>query len=562
VKHLSYIFNLTKFAFKENRLLYLSIVISLLSVVIELIALSSLLPLLEIVSKNHVATEGMIIDAFSYFKVEVNAANLLKAFTALLLARIITQFISQNLSLYLGRKVMAQLASGAFHKIMNYLSLEAIEEKSIGFFINLAGDEAFRASTIIISITQILSTFFLSLLYFLAIVNYSLNLSLSVIGFMCLVAVFLRSVFKLMHKYGEKQIEESRSATSTFLDSLNNIKAIRALLAGNYATTLYKQKIFNYSRTLFLVDQAALLTRTTPIIILLLLLGSYQAIFKPSLNNEDISFIVTIIVYMMRLFPTVGQCLNLLMRLITDSKIGKDITEIIGIPEDKSIATSQLRDPIKKIEFKKIHFSYSKKPERVILKNLSLTLTKGRSYAITGKSGLGKSTLIDLLLKFYQPTGGQVFINQHNIADLSTEQIRQRIILVNQEPAIFDDTIRNNISMGSAFADKALKDSCEQAAIDEMIQSFTDKYDHRVNYQGKNLSGGQRQRIAIARALIRHPEVLIFDESTSALDKATQNQILQSILRNKSDKIIVFITHDPEIMGLVDEVIDIETINH
>ncbi|WP_292781634.1 ABC transporter transmembrane domain-containing protein, partial [Methylophilus sp. UBA6697] len=234
----------------------------------------------------------------------------------------------------------------------------------IGFFINLAGDEAFRASTIIISITQILSTFFLSLLYFLAIVNYSLNLSLSVIGFMCLVAVFLRSVFKLMHKYGEKQIEESRSATSTFLDSLNNIKAIRALLAGNYATTLYKQKIFNYSRTLFLVDQAALLTRTTPIIILLLLLGSYQAIFKPSLNNEDISFIVTIIVYMMRLFPTVGQCLNLLMRLITDSKIGKDITEIIGIPEDKSIATSQLRDPIKKIEFKKIHFSYSKKPER------------------------------------------------------------------------------------------------------------------------------------------------------------------------------------------------------
>lgn len=561
VNNLRYILNLANFALKKNKLLYLSISISIISVAIELIALSSLLPLLALISESNSQPHGIIIEALTFLNIKVSASNLLKLFTVLLLVRIITQLFAQSLSAYLGRRVMSQLASSAFDKIMNHLPLKEIEEKSIGYFINLAGDESFRASTIVISLTQIVSTSFLSLLYFLAIVNFSINMSLSVIGFMLLVAIALITVFKTTHKYGERQIEESRSATSVFLDSLNNIKTVRALLSEKYVTNLYKTKIFKYSKTLFQLDQVSLLSRTIPIIILLVLLGLYQLVFNPSLNNKDISFIVTIIVYMMRFFPTVGQCLNLLMKLISDARIGRDITQLIDSTENQASTSVELISSIEQIRFQDVSFSYTKNPKKRVLHNINLNFDKGKSYALSGKSGLGKSTLTDLILKFHKPTDGFILINQHEISNLNTELLRKKIILVNQEPAIFDDTIQSNISMGLDFSNDEIQQACEQASIADIIELMPDKYNSRLQYQGKNLSGGQRQRIAIARALIRNPEVLIFDESTSALDKVTQGKILQNILQKKSDKIIIFITHDPEIMELVDEVINLEKLN-
>jgi ABC-type bacteriocin/lantibiotic exporter with double-glycine peptidase domain len=103
--------------------------------------------------------------------------------------------------------------------------------------------------------------------------------------------------------------------------------------------------------------------------------------------------------------------------------------------------------------------------------------------------------------------------------------------------------------------------ACVNAHIHEVIESMADGYNTRLQYQGKNLSGGQRQRIAIARALLRKPDVLIFDESTSALDKATQQKVVENILREYSNKIVIFVTHDPHIMKRVDEVVDLEKIN-
>jgi ABC-type bacteriocin/lantibiotic exporter with double-glycine peptidase domain len=186
---------------------------------------------------------------------------------------------------------------------------------------------------------------------------------------------------------------------------------------------------------------------------------------------------------------------------------------------------------------------------------------KGMSYALSGESGLGKSTLIDILLKFYSPTSGSIVLNGKHLNNFSDQDVRSRIVLVSQEAAIFDDTIMNNICMGIDANLSDVENACKQACIHEFIQTLPDEYETRLQYQEKNLSGGQRQRIAIARALLRNPEVLILDESTSALDKTTQKQVIESILREYSMKIVIFVTHDLEIMSYVNQSINLADIN-
>jgi ABC-type bacteriocin/lantibiotic exporter with double-glycine peptidase domain len=147
------------------------------------------------------------------------------------------------------------------------------------------------------------------------------------------------------------------------------------------------------------------------------------------------------------------------------------------------------------------------------------------------------------------------------LADVSTSEIRKRIILVGQEPAVFDDTIRNNICLGLNAETSDILRACRLACIDDEIELMALGYDTRLQYRGTNLSGGQRQRIAIARALLRNPDVLILDEGTSALDKATQFRVIENILRANPYGIVILVTHDPLLMGSIDEVIDLETLN-
>jgi ABC-type bacteriocin/lantibiotic exporter with double-glycine peptidase domain len=128
---------------------------------------------------------------------------------------------------------------------------------------------------------------------------------------------------------------------------------------------------------------------------------------------------------------------------------------------------------------------------------------------------------------------------------------------VGSEAAIFDDTVANNVRLGMESSLGDVRAACQLARVSEFVKEMESGYETRLQYQGRNLSAGQRQRIAIARALLRKPDVLILDESTNALDKSTQEQLVEDILREYKDRIVVFITHDPAIMTRVDHVIDL-----
>jgi len=561
VKHFAYVINLVKFAFRANWLLYVSIAISLLSVVIELLAMSSLLPLFQSVSGVAPAEDGFIAKILIAIGYSADTKAILWVFIILLATRIVTQLGGQSLSFYLSRRVMAQLGSQSFELIMRKLDIREINKKSIGFYIGLAGDEAFRASSLVISLTQFVSTAALALLYYVAIARFSPATAalLLTLAFLSLFALY--SVTKLSHRLGVRQTEESRKARSVFLDSLNNIKAVRAFTAERYVAGIYRSLIFGYARTLFLIDSIVLSTKLIPVLLLLMVFSIWLMLSPHTIEGSGLAFITTMIVYLMRFFPTVGHGINLLMKIASDAKSGKDITEILGTEHSADPATTFPLSEIKSIELRSVGFAYDENSEKGLLSGIDLKFVHGKSYAVVGKSGIGKTTLVDLLMKFYLLNQGELLINERSISDIGVTDIRKRIIVVSQESAIFDDTVLNNICLGMSATLEEVMSACVNAKIDDAIKVMPQGYDTRLQYQGKNLSGGQRQRIAIARALLRNPDMLILDESTSALDKETQRKVVDNILHEFENRIVVFITHDPQIMDRVDEVIDMEVIN-
>lgn len=562
VRQLSYVRRLMSFAFRSNPLLYLGVGISLFSVAIELLAMSTLLPLFTLVSSGTILNDSFISRGLHFLSLPTTQISLLWVFTLLLGCRLLTQLAGQSLSTFLGKRVMAQLGSQALDRIVHQISIRDVNEKSIGFYINLAGEESYRASSLVILLTQFISTIALSGFYFLAIYLYSPITAGLIALFIVLSSGFLLNVVRATHRLGVIQTDESRQLNTVFLDALNNLKTVRAFSAEGYVVGLYRSMIFKYAKTLFWGEELALLTKLVPILILLIIFAVWASFNVGSLEITGFAFIVNMIVYLMRFFPTIGQSLGLLMRLASDAKSGEDVTAILEIPPYEIRKSSNKLGVIENIALQKIDFKYRQDSEDLVLSGVTTSFVRGKSYAIVGQSGSGKSSLVDILLRFHAQTNGQYTLNGLPASDFSSSEIRLKMILIGQDSAIFDDTVMNNICMGYSASLSEVQKACAGACIHDAIEEMPYKYFTRLQYQGKNLSGGQRQRIAIARALLRKPDVLILDESTSALDKETQRNILEHLLNEYSRKILIFITHDPKLMEMVDEVIDLTKIDN
>ncbi|MBU4269328.1 ABC transporter ATP-binding protein/permease [Candidatus Dependentiae bacterium] len=205
-------------------------------------------------------------------------------------------------------------------------------------------------------------------------------------------------------------------------------------------------------------------------------------------------------------------------------------------------STNILTNSITKISFENVSFNYNENIE--VLKNINLVINSGESIGIMGESGSGKSTFCDLILSFISPKSGKIFINNHDIENISFEEIRDKIGYVGQKTFLFNDTITANVaySQSNKNIDDIIK-ACKAAHADEFIQKLPEKYNTIVGENGCKLSGGQKQRLTIARALLKNPEILIFDEATSALDQESENLIRLAIEEISKEKTIIVISH-------------------
>jgi len=195
------------------------------------------------------------------------------------------------------------------------------------------------------------------------------------------------------------------------------------------------------------------------------------------------------------------------------------------------------------VEFKNIDFSYPKTKVAAI-KNINISIEGGTTVALVGHSGAGKSTIINLLPRFYDPDNGTIFIDKQNIRDVSLFSLRKNISLVSQDIILFDDTVRANIAYANMNAtDDQIKKACKFAAADEFIEKLPQAYETLVGENGIRLSGGQKQRISIARAILKDTPIILLDEATSSLDAESEEKVQNAILNLTKNKTTLVIAH-------------------
>lgn len=196
------------------------------------------------------------------------------------------------------------------------------------------------------------------------------------------------------------------------------------------------------------------------------------------------------------------------------------------------------------IEFKNVHFSYPMRPEITIFENLNLKVKAGKSLAVVGQSGSGKSTVISLMMRFYEPTYGKVLIDGCDIKSLNLKSLRLRIGLVQQEPALFSSTVYENIKYGKEEASEIeIMKAAKAANAHEFIVRMPEGYNTEVGERGVQLSGGQKQRLAIARAILKDPSILLLDEATSALDTVSERLVQEALDKLLEGRTTILVAH-------------------
>jgi len=240
------------------------------------------------------------------------------------------------------------------------------------------------------------------------------------------------------------------------------------------------------------------------------------------------------------------------------------------ICHDRSIPLRAVPEIGATIEFRNVRFRY---PTRnvPVLRDVSMKITAGQFAAIVGSSGAGKTSIISLLERFYEPQGGVILYNDQDVSSIPMRVVRERMSLVAQEASIFRGTIRENVLLGvsdGVMADEVLHKACKDAGIHDFVSSLPEGYETDVGRSGISLSGGQRQRLSIARALIRNPSVLLLDEATSSLDSKTEKEVQRVFEETGKARTMIVVAHrlstvqNADIIFVMHEGSIVETGNH
>ena len=212
---------------------------------------------------------------------------------------------------------------------------------------------------------------------------------------------------------------------------------------------------------------------------------------------------------------------------------------------------------IEEVKFENVNFAYD--PDVPVLKNISFTLKRNMKLAIVGQTGAGKSTIINLLARFYDPDGGRILINRHDIRDIPLASLRGHMSIVLQDSLLFSVSIKENIRFGKLEAsDQEVVDAAKSVGAHDFIMKLPNDYDYMIQEGSSNISIGQRQLISFARTLVANPEILVLDEATSSVDAYTELVIQRALKKLMRSRMTIIIAHRLSTIRLCDEILTID----
>ena len=351
---------------------------------------------------------------------------------------------------------------------------------------------------------------------------------------------------KFIRKISKKAQDELANTNIIVEETFQSIQAVKAFTNEQFEVNRYTKSL---NKVLQEALKAATLRGGFVSFIIFALFGGIVGVvwFGARLVAEGdliLADLLTFIFYTAFIGGSVGGLGDIYAQLQKTIGASDRILEILEDPSEMDVTLTESKPPIAfgKIEIQDVHFSYPSRPSVEILKGISITIEPGQKVAIVGTSGTGKSTLAQLMMRFYQPNAGTIRMGGHDIQDLDVLTWRKMVALVPQEVLLFGGTIRENIAYGKPDAtEEEIHQAAELAYAKEFVEAFPEKWDTLVGERGVKLSGGQRQRIAIARAILKNPHLLLLDEATSALDSESEKWVqsaLEELMKNRTSLII------------------------
>lgn len=454
-------------------------------------------------------------------------------------------------TLYLQRYLMNEAGQGVVMDIRNALYNHMLRMKLGTIYASRTGELMSRITGDAATLQNIVTTTFIDLMFnlltfigmfgFIVYINWKLTCLIVIV--LPFVGLLLSFAGKKLRIAGHNVQEHLADITATAQEAFSAVRVVRSF--ANEDAELERFRVAgkgNYDALLKAVSVQGILAGVIEVFLIVSLavvfwVGGRSVINGDLTPGELISFTG----YIAFMVQPIRSIMNQMGIIQTGIASAERICEVLSIPAEDDTSTRQHIAITGGVSFQNVSFSYDKQE---ILHDISIDVEAGGKIAIVGPTGSGKSTIADLIPRFYEPSKGKILIDGVDITEFSLKDLRQQIGIVPQECILMRGTIAFNIAYGLDDVDiDRVREAAEIADIREFIESLPDKYDSLVGERGVTLSGGQRQRIAIARAVIRDPRILILDEATSSLDTASEQAVQKALNQAMKGRTSIIIAH-------------------
>lgn len=569
---------LRRFVPPYKKYLALTVVFNILSAILNIFSFMAIIPILQILFKTQDANvpeklmqwgsgdmKEVLMNNIDYYIYQMIGS--MGATTTLLVIGLFLAFMTflKTGAYFLSSATIIPIRTGVVRDIRNQLYCK-ITSLPLGFFseerkgdiiARMSGDVQEVESSIMSSLDMLFKNPVLIIFYFSTLLFVSWQLTLFTLIFVPLMGWVMGFVGRKLKQKSIKAQALWSDTMSQVEETLGGLRIIKAFCAEEKMNRRFDRINSEYRENIRRVNTRQQMAHPmseflgTLMIVIVLWFGGMLVLGGKSLSGP------TFIYYMVILYSIINP-------LKEFSKAGYNIPKGLASMEriDKILKAEnnikEKADPVHvsefkhKIEFRDVSFRYG---EKWVLRHINLTIEKGKTVAIVGQSGGGKSTLVDLIPRYYDVQEGEVLIDGVNVKDMAIHDLRQLIGNVNQEAILFNDSFRNNISFG---VDNATQEQIEAAArianAHEFITESENGYDTNIGDRGSRLSGGQRQRVSIARAILKNPPILILDEATSALDTESERLVQQALEHLMKTRTTVAIAHRLSTIKNADEI--------
>jgi lipid A export ATP-binding/permease protein msbA len=464
------------------------------------------------------------------------------AIIAIYVIKNIGTFMQAYFTAYIGQDTIRRFREKMVANLLN-LDMDFFNEFRTGELISRTTNDIDRIRSIVSSMIPELTREFITIIGLLCVVIYqSPKLAFFALVVMPVAIYPISRLAKRMKKISKQSQEKTSDITSALSEIFTNIEIIKANNAQEYEHSRFvdeNNKFFRLNLKSVKIEQlvSPLMETIGSIGVAAVIIIGGKDVIDGHINMGAFFSFLTALFMLYTPLKRIVNIYNKMQDAIAASERTFFLMDKVSQIKD---GQKELNEEINLIKFNDVRLSYG---DKEVLKGINLEANKSEFIALVGSSGGGKSSLMNLLMRFYDVNGGEILINGINLKDIKIHSLRENIGLVTQRVYIFNDTIAKNVAYGREFDEDAVINALKLANAYEFVSKLDDGIHSILNEFGTNLSGGQRQRIAIARALYQNPQILIFDEATSALDNESEKEITKAINNLRSKKIIFVIAH-------------------